>query len=106
MLTLAWAFEMLLQVSGMVLIAWRSIQTPSASSARIRGVDMMSMTFYAFVESGCVALFSELAAITLLYHNEVDGLIILAVLGQITVRSNLIPRELPLRLDLSRDSRL
>ena len=66
----------------------------------------MSMTFYAFVESGCVALFSELAAITLLYHNEVDGLIILAVLGQIIVRFNLLPRKLLLRIYISRDSRL
>ena len=47
---------------------------------------MLMAVFYAFVESGCVALLTELVGMTFLYRNEVDGLIVLAILGQITVR--------------------
>ena len=83
--TSAWALTLIVQVSGALLIGWRTVGTPQKVGHGKRKAGIPMMVFYASIESGCLALATELVALVFLYRNPIAGGIVLNVLGQVTV---------------------
>ncbi|VDC05112.1 unnamed protein product [Peniophora sp. CBMAI 1063] len=88
LLTSGWAFSMLMQVSGALLIGWRTIGTPQSAINRQSSGFYLAI-WHALIESGSLALVTELVGLVFLYRNLGDGIIVIITLGQITALSSL-----------------
>ncbi|KZV68740.1 hypothetical protein PENSPDRAFT_753894 [Peniophora sp. CONT] len=82
LLTSAWLMSMIMQISAALLIAWRTVGTPKVVGDHRKRDGLFPTLFYAVVESGCLALAIELVGVVLDYRNQLNGLVVLAILGQ------------------------
>lgn len=76
---------MAMQVSGTLLIAWRTIGTPKTIDTPKSRDDLLLMLFYVLVESGCLVLVTELVGTVFNYRDQVDALVVIAIVGQLSV---------------------
>lgn len=84
LLTSAYLMSMVTQISGVLLIGWHTMKTPKVVNGGERPNPLRTI-FFAFVESGSLALAVELAGIIVLYGDWWFDWIFIAVLAQVTV---------------------
>ena len=88
LITAGSALEIMIQITGGLLIAWRTSQTPKPISSGEKRHIVWTI-FWACVDSGCLAMITELIAIIFLYRNPAVALVLVAVLAQVSVRLQL-----------------
>ncbi|KZV75383.1 hypothetical protein PENSPDRAFT_647176 [Peniophora sp. CONT] len=73
-----------MQILGALFIGWHAVETPMIVNGEQKRRNILQTLFYAFIESGCLSLVTELVMIGFLYHEWSVALVFIAVLGQIS----------------------
>ncbi|KZV68739.1 hypothetical protein PENSPDRAFT_506614 [Peniophora sp. CONT] len=85
----AWVLSTSMQVTALLLIAWRTVGTPKIVDARMQRDNLLPAIFYAFVDSSCLTLITDVLTVAFARHDQSISLIFLAALGQVSGLSSL-----------------